>query len=100
MVASSLGVSLHPDFVNPKEVLTVPPETYCYNCRTGSWHRRITAREGALIQTFPSDFKFAARSIGEAYRMVGNAVPPQLAKAVATALKAALDKQTERRQAA
>lgn len=48
--------------------------------------RRITLEEAALLQTFPAGMHFAgARS--SCYRQIGNAVPPQLAFAVGSALR-------------
>ncbi len=47
--------------------------------------RTITVREAARLQSFPDDFEFVA-SRGGAYQMIGNAVPPMLAKAVANAI--------------
>lgn len=44
--------------------------------------RTITAREAARLQSFPDDFDFIG-SRGNAYQMIGNAVPPKLAKAIA-----------------
>ena len=48
--------------------------------------RAITLREGAILQSFPSDFRFSAprdklnfREIG---RLIGNAVPPALGRAI------------------
>jgi DNA (cytosine-5)-methyltransferase 1 len=47
-------------------------------------HRRMSARELASTQSFPLDYAFQCnRSI--AYRLIGNAVPPLLAAAVARA---------------
>lgn len=46
-------------------------------------YRRISVRESARIQTFPDDFVIRYESISKGYRMVGNAVPVALAKAVA-----------------
>ena len=40
-------------------------------------YRRFTTREAARIQSFPEDFVFTG-SDGDAYRQVGNAVPPVL----------------------
>ncbi|KKK87660.1 hypothetical protein LCGC14_2751010 [marine sediment metagenome] len=46
-------------------------------------HRRMSARELALTQSFPMDFIFeGCRS--SVYRQIGNAVPPLLAKAIAS----------------
>ena len=55
-----------------------------------SQSRSITVREAARLQSFDDDFDFVG-SQGNAYRMIGNAVPPQLAKRVALALSKMLD---------
>lgn len=47
--------------------------------------RTITPREAARLQSFPDDFEFIG-SQGNAYEMIGNAVPPMLANAVAKAV--------------
>lgn len=44
--------------------------------------RSITVREAARLQTFPDDFVFCG-SRSDAYKMIGNAVPPKFAKIVA-----------------
>ena len=44
--------------------------------------RSVTLREGALLQTFPMDFKFTGNKVDVA-RQIGNAVPPLMAKAIA-----------------
>lgn len=44
--------------------------------------RGISVREAARIQSFPDDFFFDC-SMGDAYKQIGNAVPPLLALAVA-----------------
>jgi len=52
-------------------------------------HRTLTVREAARIQTFPDAFRFSgARS--DAFRQIGNAVPPLLGEAAALALVAQL----------
>ena len=47
--------------------------------------RSITVREAARLQSFDDDFDFIG-SRGSAYQMIGNAVPPQLAKRLALAI--------------
>ena len=46
-------------------------------------YRRISVREAARIQTFPDDFIFHYDNIAHGYKMIGNAVPVELAKVVA-----------------
>jgi DNA (cytosine-5)-methyltransferase 1 len=53
-------------------------------------HRTISIREAARIQSFPDWFVFEG-SYSELYDQVGNAVPPLLARAVATELAAMLN---------
>mgnify|MGYP003293367665 CR=1 FL=1 len=52
--------------------------------------RSITVREAARLQSFDDDFDFVG-SQGHAYQMIGNAVPPLLAKNIALALSELLD---------
>ncbi len=51
---------------------------------------RLTVRMAALVQGFPTQWMFSGRKTA-AYRQVGNAFPPPVAKAVGTAIKEALD---------
>ena len=44
--------------------------------------RGISVREAARLQSFPDDFHFSC-SMGDAYKQIGNAVPPLMAYAVA-----------------
>jgi len=57
--------------------------------------RRLTAAEVALLQTFPADLTFAG-SRGSQYVQIGNAVPPDLAAAMARALVRSLGEETTR----
>lgn len=47
--------------------------------------RSITVREAARLQSFDDDFDFIGNR-GNAYQMIGNAVPPKLAKAIGNAI--------------
>ena len=44
--------------------------------------RTITVREAARIQTFPDDYEFLG-AMTDAYKMIGNAVPPEFARRLA-----------------
>ena len=55
-----------------------------------SQNRALTVRELAALQTFPDNFIFKGNSISQQIQ-VGNAVPPQLARHVAKAVKKMLD---------
>lgn len=54
-------------------------------------YRRMTVREVARVQGFPDDFKFIYDSINDAYKMIGNAVPVNLAYEIAVAIKNQLE---------
>ncbi len=50
-------------------------------------YRRMTIREIARIQGFPDTFKFIYDNTNDAYKMIGNAVPVNLAYEIAVAIK-------------
>lgn len=50
-------------------------------------NRRFTVREIARIQSFPDDFVFPYSTIANAYKVIGNAVPPILGWVIARALQ-------------
>lgn len=52
--------------------------------------RSITVREAARLQSFDDDFDFIG-SQGNAYQMIGNAVPPKLAYAIGMAISDLLE---------
>ncbi len=53
--------------------------------------RSITVREAARLQTFPDDFEFLGPNMAQ-YKMIGNAVPVDFAKIVASALYRLIEK--------
>lgn len=54
--------------------------------------RGISVREAARIQSFPDDYVFKS-NMGEAFKQIGNSVPPLMAQAIAEALKKVLKQQ-------
>lgn len=50
-------------------------------------YRRLSVRECARIQTFPDNFIFHYTSVPAGYKMIGNAVPVNLAKFLAETIK-------------
>ena len=57
-------------------------------------YRRMTIREIARIQGFPDSFQFIYKDTNDAYKMIGNAVPVNLAYEIAAAIKKALEELT------
>ena len=55
-------------------------------------YRRLTVRECARIQGFPDDFKFIYTNVDYGYRMIGNAVPVNLAYVIACSIREVLMK--------
>ena len=54
-------------------------------------YRRMSIREVARIQGFPDNFKFIYNKVDNAYKMIGNAVPVNLAYEIALAIKKVLE---------
>jgi len=55
-------------------------------------YRRMSVREVARVQTFPDDYIFLYTDVNMGYKMIGNAVPVNLAYHVAMSIKYILDK--------
>ena len=49
-------------------------------------YRRMTIREIARVQGFPDTFEFIYKGVNDAYKMIGNAVPVNLAYEIAVAM--------------
>ncbi len=58
-------------------------------------YRRMTIREVARVQGFPDDFKFIYKETNNAYKMIGNAVPVNLAYEIAMGIKHTLEANNE-----
>ena len=85
--ASGRQCQLHPQapkmlFVDKNKRIFVRGQEHLY--------RRLSVREIARIQGFPDSFKFLYNYIDDAYKMIGNAVPVNLAFEIALAIKKAL----------
>lgn len=82
--ASGRQCQLHPQapemiFVEKNKRIFVPGKEDLY--------RRLTVRECARIQGFPDDFEFIYTDVDTGYKMIGNAVPIDLAYIVANSIK-------------
>ena len=79
---------IHPQAPKMVEVeknkrISVPGKEHLY--------RRLSVRECARIQTFPDDFIFYYTDVTSGYKMIGNAVPVNLAKAVGNQIRKSLE---------
>ena len=85
----------------PSRTLTahMGKDTYSHIHWDSSQKRTLSVREAARLQSFPDAFLFAG-AMNAAFRQIGNAVPPLLAKAVAIRLKQDLMREPEPRVAA
>lgn len=81
--ASGRHAPLHPQA--PKMV-KVDKDRFEFVAGSEGDYRRLSVRECARIQTFPDDFEFIYQDVNDGYKMVGNAVPVQLANTIAQAL--------------
>lgn len=54
-------------------------------------YRRLSVRECARVQGFPNDFEFLYNDVDLGYKMIGNAVPINLAYHMALSIKKALE---------
>lgn len=85
--ASGRQCQLHPqapmmELVEPNHRRFVPGSEHLY--------RRMTVREVARVQTFPDNFHFIYEDLNNGYKMIGNAVPVNLAFHVATQIRQTL----------
>ena len=81
--ASGRQCQLHPQAptmikIEPNKQIFVPGKEHLY--------RRMSVREVARLQTFPDTFKFIYEKVDYGYKMIGNAVPVNLAYHVAKSI--------------
>ena len=74
--------------IHPKAPKMLPVETDKKKFVPGKedLYRRLSVRECARIQTFPDSFEFVYKGIGDGYKMIGNAVPVNMAFHIARAI--------------
>lgn len=85
--ASGRQCQLHPQA--PK-MIKVEKNKQIFKPGSEDLYRRLSVRECARIQGFPDDFKFYYNNLNDAYKMIGNAVPVNLAYEMAKSIKLAL----------
>jgi len=85
--ATADNIPLHPS--SPK-MMFFGHENWDFQKDKMNEYRRLSVRECARIQTFPDNFHFVTDDIKAAYKMIGNAVPPRLGKALATSILSVL----------
>lgn len=87
--ASGRQTSIHP--CAPK-MIKVKKDVFRFNPDGLNLYRRLSARECARIQTFPDDFVFKYQALNDAYKMIGNAVPVNLAYHIALSIRNVFEK--------
>lgn len=85
--ASGRQCQLHPQA--PK-MTKIDKNRYEFTKGYENLYRRMTVREIARVQGFPDTFKFLYSKVDVGYKMIGNAVPVNLAYEIAKAIKLAL----------
>lgn len=91
--ASGRHAPLHPQ-ANP--MILVAKDKRIFDPDSPAPYRRLTVRECARIQSFPDDFVFQYVDVNDGYKMVGNAVPVNLAHALACTIHKDLFPQADR----
>ena len=82
--ASGRQCQLHPQ---APEMLLIEKNKRIFVPGKEELYRRLTVRECARIQGFPDDFEFIYTDVDTGYKMIGNAVPVDLAYIIAESIK-------------
>lgn len=89
ILATERHIPLHPQA--PKMV-TLGPDLKGFVKGEEHKYRRLSVRECARIQTFPDDYEFIYTHPRNGYKMIGNAVPVEMARRVAAVIMKDLSK--------
>ena len=79
-LASERNIPLHP---GAPKMIKIKTDEWRFDENDIDAYRRLSVRECARIQGFPDDYEFKYDRITHGYKMVGNAVPINLAKVLA-----------------
>lgn len=82
--ASSRHAPIHPQ---ANKMINVGRDKFMFDSNSPCPYRRLSIRECARIQTFPDDFIYYYQNLNAGYKMIGNAVPVNLSRALASAIK-------------
>lgn len=88
ILATDRHIPIHPQA--PK-MITLGPDKKGFVEGSEDLYRRLTVRECARIQTFPDDYKFIYSHPRNGYKMIGNAVPVEMARRIAERIKKDLE---------
>lgn len=88
--ASGRQCQLHPQA--PK-MIKIEKNKQIFSPQKEHLYRRLSVRECARVQGFPDDFKFIYENLDYGYKMIGNAVPVNLAYHIAMQIKKYLQQQ-------
>ena len=75
---------IHPQ---ANKMIHVGKDEWMFDPNSPNPYRRLSVRECARVQTFPDNFNFYYKNLAHGYKMIGNAVPVNLAYALAKAIK-------------
>lgn len=93
--ASGRQCQLHPQ---APRMVKIDSEHHVFEPGKEHLYRRMTVREVARIQTFPDDYVFIYDDVNVGYKMIGNAVPVNLAYHVAMQIRRTLERHGVRLQ--
>ena len=79
---------IHPDA--PK-MIKIGKDKMKFDKKFKKKYRRLSIRECARVQTFPDDFIFIYENLSDGYKMIGNAVPVNLANVLAAEISKYLE---------